>query len=148
MSFRTDGLGKAYATAQSEAIRVKTFAGQAGTALAAGNVSANAVIQIMTNLKSSMEVWDSASGLSGMAQFARDQEDDQAYDVVAEFLIMRNAAAACADWVRDNFPEAGGFIQKDTIETDWSITVRQFTPAQTVGLQTALATLDAAIELA
>ena len=145
MSFRTDGLGKAYNKAQNESIRVKTFATQARNALIADVVSANAVEQIMNNLKSSIEIWDSVSSLPGMAQFAKDQENNQNYDVVAEFTAMRSKAAACADWVRDNFPKSGGFIQKQTYEADWSITVRQFTPGQTTGLQTALADLIAAI---
>ena len=146
MAFKTDGLGKAYQKAQNESIRVKAFATQANAALAAGNVSANAVIQIMTNLKSTIEVWDSVSSLSGIAQFAKDQESDQAYDVVAEFTAMRAEAVAARDWVITNFPtSAGGFIEKDTLQVDGSITVRTFTPAQTAGLQTALADLIAAI---
>ena len=145
MAFKTDGLSKAYSKAQNESIRVKQFATSARNALIAGPVSANAVIQIMTNLKSSIEVWDSVSSLSGIAQYAKDQEDDQTYDVVAEFLAMETEAIAVRDWVITNFPAVGGFIQKDTLELDGSITVRQFTPAQTTGLQTALADLVFAI---
>ena len=148
MAFKTDGLGKAYQKAQNESIRVKQFATQARNALIAGTVSANAVIQIMTNLKSSIEVWDTVSGLSGISVFAQTQEDDPAYDVVAEFLSMRTAAVAAVDWVFDNFPkdnQAPNYILKDILATDGSISVRQFTPAQTVGLQTALADLIAAI---
>ena len=37
------------------------------------------------------------------------------------------------------------YILKDQLETDGAITVRQFTPAQTTGLQTALADLIAAV---
>ena len=145
MAFRTDGLAKAYQKAQNESIRVKQFATQARNALIAGTVSANAVIQIMSNLKSSIEVWDTVSSLSGIAQYAKDQEDDQTYNVVAEFTTMRTEAVAARDWVITNFPASGGFIQKDTLELDGSITVRQFTPAQTTGLQTVLADLIAAI---
>ncbi len=148
MAFRTDGLAKAYQKAQNEAIRVKTFSTSARNALLAGVVSANAVIQIMTNLKSSVEVWDTVSSLPGMGQYAKDQEDDQTYDVVAEFLAMRNAAVACVDWVFDNFPKDSAspfYILKDQLETDGAITVRQFSTAQTVGLQTALADLTAAV---
>ena len=145
MAFRTDGLSKAYQKAQSEAIRVKAFSTSARNALLAGPVSANAVIQIMTNLKSSIEVWDTVSALPGIAQYARDQEDDQTYDVVTEFLVMRTEAITVRDWVITNFPASGGFIQKDTLESDGSITVRQFTTVQTVGLQTALADLTAAV---
>ena len=148
MAFRTDGLGKAYQKAQNESIRVKQFATQANAALAAGTVSANAVIQVMTNLKSSIEVWDTVSGLSGISVFAQTQEDDPTYDVVAEFLAMRTAAVSAVDWVFDNFPkdnQAPNYILKDILSTDGSISVRQFTPAQTTGLQTALTDLIAAI---
>ena len=146
MAFKTDGLSKAYQKAQNESIRVKAFATQARNALIAGAVSANAVIQIMTNLKSSIEVWDTVSSLSGIAQYAKDQEDDQAYNVVAEFTTMRTEAVAARDWVITNFPKStGNFIEKDTLELDGAITVRQFTPAQTTGLQTALADLIAVI---
>ena len=85
MAFRTDGLGKAYQKAQNESIRVKAFATQARNALMAGNVSANAVIQIMSNLKSSIEVWDSVSALSGIGAYADNEEDDVSYNVASEF---------------------------------------------------------------
>ena len=148
MAFKTDGLGKAYQKAQNVSIRVKQFATSARNALIAGNVSANAVIQIMTNLKSTIEVWDSVSALSGIGQFAKDQEDDQAYDVVAEFIAMRTEAVAARDWVITNFPKDNAspfYIIKDILEVDGSITVRVFTPAQTTGLQTSLDDLIAAI---
>ena len=102
----------------------------------------------MTNLKSSIEVWDTASSLPGMAQYARDQENDQTYDVIAEFTAMRTAAVAPVDWVFNNFPkdaQAPNYILKDILAADGSITVRQFTSAQTTGLQTALDDLIAAI---
>lgn len=146
MAFNTDGLAKAYNRAQNESIRLKAFSTSARDALLAGAVSANAVLQIMSTMKSSIEVWDAVSSLPGLVQFAKDQENDQTYDVVAEFLAMRNAAVAVRDWIITNFPVAGGFIQKDTLELDGAITVRQFTTVQTVGLQTTLATLTAAIE--
>ncbi len=147
MAFRTDGLAKAYAKAQTEAINVKSFASNHSAALAANTVSANLVQQIMTRMKSAIELWDSVSGLPGIVQYARDMEDDQTYDLVTEFLTMRNAAVAVRDWVINNFPTAGGFIQKDTYEVDGAITVRTFTPAQTAGLQTVLTTLAGTIGL-
>jgi len=145
MAFNTQSLSKGLQKAENEAIRVKAFATGARNALIAGNVSANAVIQIMTNIKSTIEVWDTVSSLPGIVQYARDQYDNQAYDVAVEFTAMRTQAVAVRDWIITNFPSSGGFIQKDTLEADGGITVRQFTPAQTAGLQTALADLIAAI---
>lgn len=147
MAFRTDGLAKAYAKAQQESIAVKAFSEAHSSALAAGNVSANLVQQIMLRMKDAIALWDSVSGLSGMQQWARDQEDDQTYDVVAEFLSMRGAAVNCRDWVINNFPTAGGFIQKDTYEPDGAITVRSFTNVETAALQTLLTTLANEITL-
>ena len=57
MAFETDGLAKAYASAQQESIRVKSFATSHSAALAAGNVSANLVQQIMLNMKSAGIIW-------------------------------------------------------------------------------------------
>lgn len=145
MAFETDGLAKAYAQGQQEAIRLKSFASSSNVTLAAGIVSANLVQQIMINMKSSIAVFDTISSTAGMAQYARDQQADQTYDVVAEFLAMRNASVAVLDWVINNFPTAGGFIQKDTYEVDGAITVRQFTSAETTGLQTVLIALTATI---
>lgn len=145
MAFETDGLAKAYAQGQQEAIRLKSFASSSNVTLAAGIVSANLVQQIMINMKSSIAVFDTISSTAGMAQYARDQQADQTYDVVSEFLAMRNASVAVLDWVINNFPTAGGFIQKDTYEVDGAITVRQFTSAETTGLQTVLIALTATI---
>ena len=147
MAFRTDGLSKAYHRGQNSAIRAKNYSSQASAQLAGGTVSANAVIQVMTQMKSFIEEFDSVSSVPGIAQYARDQEDDQSYDVVAEFVAMRVAAVSARDWVINNFPVSnpGGFIEKDTLEADGAITVRTFSSVQTAGLQTALDTLVAAI---
>ncbi len=141
MAFRTDGLAKAYASAQNESIAVQGFATSHSAALAASNVSANLVQQVMVRMKTAIEQWDSVSGLPGMQQYAKDQEDDQSYDVVAAFLAMRTAAVNCRDWVINNFPSSGGFIQKDTYDVDGAITVRTFTPVETATLQALLTTL-------
>ena len=139
MAFKTDGLAKAYAGAQNESIAVKTFATQHSTALAAGSTSGNTVQQVMGRMKGAIELWDTASGLPGMVQYAKDQEDDQAYDVVAEFTAMRAAAVVVRDWVINNFPTSvGGFIEKDTYEADGGITVRSFTSVETAALQSHL----------
>lgn len=145
MAFQTDGLAKAYAQGQQEAIRLKSFATSNSSILAADDVSANLVQQIMLNMKSSIEIFDTVSGTAGMAQYARDQQDDQAYDVVAEFLAMRTAAVVVRDWVINNFPTVGGFIQKDSYELDGAITVRKFTNVETAALQSHLDALAAAI---
>jgi len=146
MAFKTDGLGKAYAGAQQESANVHAFATNRRANLIAVNQTGDAIEAIMTRMRDAVILWDGASGLPGMVQWARDQEDDQSYDVVAEFLAMRTAAVAVSQWVKDNFPTgAGGYIEKEFYQANFTIESRNFTPAQTVDLQDLLQVLIDAI---
>ena len=146
MPFRTDGLGKAYANAQIESANIHAFATSRRDALIAVNQKGDAIELIMTRCRDAVIKWDEASSLPGMVQWARDQEDDQSYDVVAEFLAMRTAAVAVSQWVFDNFPKgAGGYLEKDFYLPNFTINGRNFTPAQTVDLQDLLQVLIDAI---
>ncbi len=146
MAFRVGGLGRAYQKVQIEAINLRAFAVQAQANLAAGNISANSVISVLTRMTGSIAVFDSVSSIPGLVAYAQNEENDGGYDVVAEFSAMRIEAIGTRDWILTNFPTAAsGEIIKDTLENDGSITVRQFTPAETAGLQSALGLLIATI---
>ncbi len=146
MTFRVGGLGKAYLKVQNEAIQLRAFAVTAQANLAAGNISANAVISVLTRMTGSIAVFDSVSSIPGLAVYAQNEENDVSYDVAAEFTAMRTEAIGTRDWILSNFPTAAsGEIIKDTLESDGSITVRQFTPVETAGLQSALGLLIAQI---
>lgn len=146
MAFQTDSLAKEYNSAQQEAIRIKAGVTSASAAYKANNQSANSLIALLQQMKSAIEVWDRVAALPGIAQYARDQHDDQAYDVIAEFTAMRAAAVSVRDWVINNFPKsAGGYIEKDTLEADGAITVRVFTIAQLAPLTTEMDALVATI---
>lgn len=146
MAFRVGGLGKAYQKVQVEAINLRIYAVGAQAQLAAGNVSANAVITTLTRMTGAIAVFDSVSAIPGLAAYAQNEENDGTYDVALEFVAMRIEAIGTRDWILTNFPTAvSGEIIKDTLESDGSITVRQFTPAETAGLQSALGLLIATI---
>ena len=136
-------LADALVAAQRTVLRHKAFMAQVSSVMATNTVSANQVIQVMQLTKDALAVVDNSAAVSGMAQYAKDQLDNQAIDIIAEFQVMRAALVDVRDWVITNFPKsAGGFIEKDTLEADGAITVRQFTSPQTSGLRTVL---DAAI---
>ena len=146
MAFRVGGLGKAYIKVQNEAIQLRAFAVQAQTNFAAGNMSANAVISVLTRMTGSIAVFDATSSIPGLAAYAQNEENDPTYDVVAEFSSMRIEAIGTRDWILTNFPTAvSGEIIKDTLEPNGDITVRQFTSVETAGLQSALGLLIASI---
>lgn len=142
MAFKTAGLSKAYNTAQEEAIRLKEYAQSHRAGLIANAQTGFFIEEIMLRMPKAVAVWDAAKNLPGMLQYAKDQHDDPTYDVVLEFTAMRDAAIAVSQWIFDNFPKsAGGFVEKQTYEIDFSITEATFTSAQTAGLQTALLAL-------
>ena len=148
MAFRVDGLGQEYQAAQREASSLRSFASNFQSQLAAGDMSANAVISALVRMAQSIAVWDRVSAVPGLVAYAQNEENDGTYDVAAEFTAMRTETIGVRDWILTNFPTAvSGEIIKDTLENDGSITVRRFTPAETVGLQSALGLLVATISV-
>lgn len=133
-------LNDALRTAMRTAASLKTYSISARDQMAAVNVSGNLITDnLLQNFKAAIEQWESAAALPGIGQFAKDQFDDPALDIGAEFTAMVNAAKAVRDWVVANFPkDAGGKMSYRTLNLDGSISVDAFTPGQTTGLRTQL----------
>lgn len=73
----------------------------------------------------------------GLAAYAKDQENDPAYDVVAEFTAMQNAIGACTAWMDANVPTS--VTAKSPANWDGGVIISNtFTAGQTAGLQAAL----------
>ena len=77
----------------------------------------------------------------GLAAYAKDQENDQSYDVVAEFNVMRAAIVATEDWIVINMPAT---IAVSSSTSD--IVLADFSPGAMAGLRTQLDALIAAID--
>ena len=69
----------------------------------------------------------------GIQQYARDQFDNQAFDIVTEFTTMRAAVIATRDWLVTNIPT--GANQVVTIAGGVAV-YRVFTDVETAGLRT------------
>ncbi len=121
------------------ASQAKRYAESIRDLTSAGPVSANQILPILSHMKDVITRWTMIAALPGMAQYAKDQYDDQNINIVGEFAAMKQAAIDVRDWVINNFPSSGGYIQKDTLEADGAIKVRTFTSADTAGLRVALA---------
>lgn len=129
----------ALAMARRTATTLKSYAQKVRDVMVANTVSANQVENVMGEFKSAIEVWDAAKAVPGIAAYAQAQYDDATLDIAAEFTAMLTAAQAVRDWVIANVPtDASGWVLLHKYEIDGAITVRQFTPAQTAGLRTAL----------
>lgn len=142
----TQTLDDGLRTALRRAAALKSYCQAANNAMAAGPVSGNAIIDLLQSLKTALDDWAAAKAIPGMQAYAQAEFDDVGLDITAEFTAMETQAQAARDWIVANFPtSAGGFIEKDTLNADGSITVQAFTSGQTAGLQTALAGLIATI---
>ena len=131
---------------QGEARALKSDAQGVKAASLAAAVSADLVHRFHLRLIASRDKFTAAAAVPGIAQFARDQLENQSLDIVAEFNAMVSACNALAQWVVDNFPSAGGYAQKDTYTTATpGVTVRTFSVASLVTYRLQLDTLINAI---
>lgn len=128
----------------SEARAVKGFCQQAITQSAAGPVSANSVLGLCQRLNASKAniLVPAQVNNAAMTSLAQDLGLADGPAAVAAVQDVVNSITNTIDWVVANFPkDAQGYIQKDTLNADGSVAVRQFTSAQTSGLRVALQTV-------
>lgn len=153
MVFRASNQVKAdgYSEAKRLAVRAKSFAQSHQAAMAAGDVSANLILQMLSEFKSLIERWTAIAALPGVGSYAIDQENDAGYSVGAEFAAVLSAAAVVRDRIIADMPVATappgvvGRLAIVTIAADGSFTTASFTPAQTANLRADLANFIATI---
>lgn len=75
--------------------------------------------------------------VNGIQQYAKDQLDDQAFDVLARFVDVRVELGALIQWIVTTYPTDGaGFLLTYTFEANGSQISPDFTPAQLTGFRT------------
>lgn len=148
MAFKT-GLtaSEAFSTAKNLARGTKQTA-QGAIAAFAGTVNRDYVLALAINLREWRIGLAAAAAVPGVAQYARDQYDDQQYNVATEFTAMLAAIDAVIAAIHAGFPvdNTGGEAKEKVLNADGSITMRTFSAAQLASVTTLLQALDAAIE--
>ena len=141
-------VARAFTNADSTAVRLRAMAGDLDGKLAAGPVTATVILDdLLAELRSSRATLISSQNTSVILAYAREQFDDNAIDLPAEFTALIAAIDAVITWIVDNFPAgAGGYLERYQIAGNGALTDRSFTSAQTAGLRTQLQALFAAIE--
>lgn len=147
MAYPTGTLSRVLEDIDRDMIALKAFCQRHKDRMAAGNVPATAILDdLYIHLKRSHAALTTAASVPGLADFARAQKNDEELDVVAEFQAVLTTVAAVASWITTNFPKDGnGYLLARTLGDDGPVD-RQFTPAQTATLRTALDALIATIE--
>lgn len=137
------GPTEAYSLIRSNAMGAKQQANGYLTSMQSGNVTTTFAFQVLDqtrNFIANMQGWGAVNGLDAYAT-------GQGYSgsMAADVNTCITAAQAMIAWAVNNFPAAGGFLQAETLNADGSRTMRQFTPAQTGGWQTAVSNFIATI---
>jgi hypothetical protein len=143
MAFRAV-LATTYNSARSVATQLQTLASTSKASMLAGNVSANVIGQLLDSMITGKAQLQAAAAVTGIAAYAKAQEGDTNYDVVAEWTSMVSACDGVLTWIVANVPTANGYVQAEQWATSGR-TVRSFTTAQTAGLRTALDTFISSV---
>lgn len=143
MAFQAS-LRAAYADATSRASQLKKLAQDTNVSLAAGNVSANVIKQMLQYCIDVKAANATTAAISGIAAYAKAQEGDANYDVAGAWTAMSNAIDAVVTQILSDVPASGGYRLVETWNSS-GVSVRTFTPAQTANLQSRLTDLIATI---
>lgn len=132
---------------QSTAKSAKTQAQFALANLQAGSIGSTWVFNLLENLKRMISVLNGYAAVPGLNAYATANIPGYTGTMTTDIAATVAAAQACIDWVVANFPKdsTNTFILAQTLNSDGSLTERQFTSIQTAGLQTNLQSLISTI---
>ena len=138
----------AYRRVKGAAVQLKLNCQSFNARLAASGADYPYLRDIYLTLTRANNQFNKLKVTPGLAQYAKDQENNQAYDVVAEFNTMQTALQGVLTWMETNIPVTN---QNVSPVTDWAneqtIQIANiFTASQTSGLRTEMAALIATID--
>lgn len=149
MAFKASSiiLVTAYERIKTEAAAVKRRSERLRDQSAAGAISADLIIDWVHEQKNRKDAMAALAATPGLVAYAKNQEDDGTYDVVSEYNAMITGIDTVIEWVDSNFPQDGsGYLLKDQMAVDGTITPRAFSTAATAGMRTELDALIALID--
>jgi hypothetical protein len=135
----------AYSRFREHAVSLRSYC-QGYVAELNSDTQSGRILNLLRGLLGYRSQFTALASTPGLAQYARDQENDQGYDVVVEGSALITLVTDAALLIRNNFPVDGnGFLLAETFAPDGTRVERVFTPAQTVTIQAALSAIVAQI---
>lgn len=143
----TSSLQETLLTVKGASLVAKGTAQDAFTTLGAGNVDTVWVFLLLDKLRALISAANGWAAVAGINAYATAQLPGYAGTLTTDIQAVITAAQACIDWVVTNFPKdsTNTWLLGFSLNADGSRTARNFTPAQTAGLRTALQSLINAI---
>jgi len=138
-------LDAAWVKARDTAAQVKSQTDTLNSAISAGPVSAQSIINTLSFFTNANTVFTQVAAVPGIAAYAQAQVNNPSFDVAASFQTMQNALIAAGNWIITNFPHdvSGNLLalQFSAGQPVWAT----FTQAQLAPLATLLTALSATI---
>lgn len=137
---------RALLESQTEARNIKAYAKSVRDAMEAGPVSANLVTELYLRVVQSSATFNAVKSVPGIAQYAKDQFDNQNLNIVSEYNSMVAAIADVISSIKSGFPvDASGYLLERKFD-DNGFNTRSFTSTQTSTMRTKLDALIQSIE--
>lgn len=100
--------------------------------------------EYLATLKGSKELMESLKDTPGLAQYAKDQRNDQTYEIVAEYVAMIAAIDAAGDWLAAGFNSVATLVGYNV--STWAEVPNEFGTAMTASLVPLVNAVIAAID--
>jgi len=146
MAFRASNIvpQTAYQTVKSAAVQLKINLQGINSRLEAQSATYDFLREVYRTLERANSQFTALRGTPGLADYAKAQENDAAYDVVAEFTAMQGSITAALAWLDSNVP-TNVTAKAPASWGDGTLIATEFTPAQTSGLRGVLSAVIASI---
>lgn len=90
------------------AVQVKSLLETVNADSLAGPIARHRLISVMAELSRAITRFTAVAATPGIVQYAKDQFDDQLYDIGADITAINGAITTLRDWVFSNFPKDAG----------------------------------------
>ena len=140
MAFKASNLlpENAYSQARSAALNLRQYCQAKSTVIQASGMNGNDLLGIIETLKQASIDFAILKTTPGIAQYAKDQENDQTYDVATEFNALESLVNTAVTNLAASLPvDSNGYLLLLKLQgsaKDW----RVFTPAQLAGIKSDL----------
>ena len=138
-------LEDALSSVRHAAIKLKAQAQNLRDASAVGATGRTSYTGLQKHITQTIARWDEASTVPGLAQYAKDQYDDQTLDIVAEYTAMKAAAVDLRLWIFNNIPKQGDSPLLYDIDLAGTLTELMVNSAAAAGFRTEADALIATI---
>lgn len=146
-SNNTTSLGVILTTLQALASQAKSQSQNTVATMQAQSVDTTYVFQVLDRLNWLIATLTAWQGTTGLDAYASAELPGYNGTLTSDITAVINAAQACINWVVANFPKdsTNTYILAESINSDGTRTLRQFTPTQTAGFRTLMQALIATI---